>query len=280
MKLSTLYEARDPKREAQLEPYLTAPFRNQPERAKIGRAKAKQYRQEYGMPDVQFLPSAPKGNEGPGYRWDTGTIHHGPWFRDIGTAKNVPVQRWGTGEIKPEPNVADVGKHLTQAIHYWSKNFNGERWPALEQAFLNRDFTFQGKLGMYDSARASLFKYLNELKTPWPEGEKMADRTLNSPNGWKILTSNYNHIKAAQDYVLRKPRNPEWVKRMREALGEEGEGFEGQFHADDVFERQAHYQPETLAFFRRYLSTPDDEATAFKKRMKELEERPPFAGWA
>jgi hypothetical protein len=288
MKLSTLYEARDPKKEAGLEPYLTAPFMNQPERARLGRAKAKAYRQEFGMPDPQFLPDPPKGNEGEGYRYDPNALSPGPYYKRIQDSPKVivPVQRYGPGNVPPVPNLANP-KHLIQAIHYWSKNFNGERWPTLEKAFLNRDFTFQGKIGMYDSARASLFKYLNELKTPWPEGEKMADKVLNSAHGWEILTHYYHKIKAAQDYSLRRPRNPEFIRLMRMALGEASD--EGDFHVDDVFDRQANYSTDVLAYFRQYISkeiqlkpkpTPRPRKRHPSDYPEHLRQTPPFAGWA
>ena len=212
MKLSTLYEARDPKREAELEPALTAPFRKPEDRKKTVEKTAQAYRQEYGMPERQFLPE-PKG--GP---WTVGSLGNdellmpGPVFRDIGNARLMPTQRYSHGKILPDSNVS-TGKELNNAISYWSKNFGGERWPVLEKAFLNRDWTFKGGVGMYTSARTSLFKYLNNLKQSWPEGEKMANQVLESSNGLRY----FGHPEIRK-YVQSKPPMPGLIQNFKQAI--------------------------------------------------------------
>ena len=212
MKLSTLYEARDPKKEAELEPILTAPFRKPEDRKKTVEKTAQAYRQEYGMPERQFLPE-PKG--GP---WTVGSLGNdellmpGPVFRDMDKARLLPTQRYSHGKILPEPNAA-TGKELNNAIGYWVKNFNGDRWSALEKAFLNRDWTFKGGVGMYTSARTSLFKYLNNLKESWSEGEKMANQVLSSSNGLR-----YFQHPEVKKYAKSKPLIPGLAQNFKQAL--------------------------------------------------------------
>jgi hypothetical protein len=260
MKLSTLYEARDPKKEAELEPYLAAPFRSYRQRVQIGRKTGIAYRQEYGMPERQFLPEPPKDNQGHGYRHDSSILHTGPWHTDIGTAKNIPILRYRPGDIKPDPNKVETGVQLNKAIGYWSKNFNGERWPALEQAFLNRDWTFKGNLGLGDSARTSLFKYLNELKTSWPEGQTMADRVLTSKNAIIYVLRSPE----VRKYITKRPPTPELIKQIKLELTQHEAQMANyteryskwlvaqkpidDFHADDHFGPNLEPVPPTWAY--------------------------------
>jgi hypothetical protein len=76
------------------------------------------------------------------------------------------------------PSVLDPGD-LNRALSYWLKEFHGERWPALEQAFLNRAKTYTGKRGGdYTRPRLSIFKYLGRIKEPWPEGAAMIKKMM------------------------------------------------------------------------------------------------------
>ncbi len=84
--------------------------------------------------------------------------------------------RWGGGPRNPNPHKNTIGQAtLTRAIGYHKQAFHGRRWPALEQAFLQRANTYSGIKGDYVKPRAMLFRYLNQLVEPWSEGMKLAD---------------------------------------------------------------------------------------------------------
>lgn len=262
MKLSTLHEDRDPKKEAELEPILTAPFRKVKERKKLKAQELKKGLETHGIPDRQFvLPISKKplprfvdyktyetDRENPDYKApikpdDYTTPYLSPTelkYGDIRTpSAHVPIYH------QPSQNVAQPGgQHLQNAISYWSKNFEGKRWPTLEQAFINRDWTFQGGKGMYNTARVSLFKYLNNLKEPWPEGEEMANRVISGPKAVTYLTEYPEILK----YALSKPINPSiqnaikqeierWDGPYRDWLAAQEKPKELTFHDDDEFFR-------------------------------------------
>ncbi len=69
---------------------------------------------------------------------------------------------------------------LLKAINHWFDEFNGQRWPALEQAFLMRANNYKSPAGDYTRPRMLLFTYLNNLKEPWPEGDQMANDLINA----------------------------------------------------------------------------------------------------
>ena len=79
-----------------------------------------------------------------------------------------------------KPTMSGMQGKLSQAVRYHAREMNGERWPALEQAFLSRAATYGGKPSDYMRPRMSLFTYLNNIKEPWPEGEAMASKFLDS----------------------------------------------------------------------------------------------------
>lgn len=79
------------------------------------------------------------------------------------------------------PTMAGMQGKLAQAVRYHAREMNGERWRALEQAFLNRAVTFSGKPSDYMRPRMTLFTYLNNIKEPWPEGEAMAQNIFKEP---------------------------------------------------------------------------------------------------
>ena len=70
--------------------------------------------------------------------------------------------------------------NLSRAVAYHRRVMHGQRWPALEQAILNRAVTYQAS-GQYGAGggdfakpRLVLFNYLATIKQPWPEGEQLA----------------------------------------------------------------------------------------------------------
>ena len=226
MKLSTLYEARDPKKEAELEPVLTAPFRGPNIRKKETRNTVKNWYKQHGMPDQQFvLPIPKKEPKWQGYNQPVDPDMKAPINTDEYASNVLQPTELKYGKIRvPAANMPYVqtvpnaatsgGRHLQDAIRYWVSNFEGKRWSTLEQAFLNRDWTFKGGMGMYNTARTSLFKYLNNLKEPWPEGEKMANQVLGSKNG-------LNYVSQSPDvraYVRSRPPIPDFVQGLRTAL--------------------------------------------------------------
>ena len=79
------------------------------------------------------------------------------------------------------PTMQGMRGKLAQAVRYHAREMNGERWPALEQAFMNRAVTFSGKPGDYIRPRMTLFTYLNNIKEPWPEGEALAQKLFAGP---------------------------------------------------------------------------------------------------
>lgn len=302
MKLSTLYEARDPKKEAELEPYLTAPFYNHPQRASHARKAAAQSLKAYGVPDRQFMPH-PDLDYKDNTR-DPGWYNHYQHRTSFPATGKTQFPVLGTGNVRPTPNVKSDTSSLSKAIGYWAKNFEGQRWPALEQAFLNRDFAFKGRKGMYDTARSSLFKYLNELKQPWAEGEQMANTVLGSRNGLWYITK----APEVRRYVEKRPIIPAFVDSIKEQLKLHDQRMQdwkirhdkwvasqnvGQdFHADDDFGYSNEPQPPLWRWgneewFKKYVAGDfqpkppgKSEAEQFNDRLREIEERPPFAGWA
>lgn len=315
MKLSTLYEARDPKKEAEFEPKLTAPFYRDNLRRADANRKAREYIKQYGLPEPQFMPNP---NYGEGGKWDqlkkdqfAGIHSWGPHqqtdtFGDKFSADKtkriiVPVTNYG-GRVRPTQNVTNTGDTLNKSIAYWMKDFKGQRWPALEQAFLNRDWTFKGGRGMYDSARSSLFKYLNNLSGKWPEGEKMADQVLASRNGLMYVRKSPDIRK----YVEARPALPSLTtainaeikaheQRMADYKIKHDEWLKSQappdeFHADDRFDR-FDYEPQppnwrygNEEWFRAYAAGKykpgPTEEEQFQQRLREIGEQPPFANWA
>ena len=226
MKLSTLHEARNPKLEKELKPVLTAPFRNYGQREKIANKLADQHIKKHGVPDRHFLPNPnqeidPQVGTHDGWRYRYQPTHqYAPapetpegriLYNTSGRKMGVPVA--GQARATPISNKAS-GSTLNKAIAYWQKSFNGERWSTLEQAFLNREWTYRGGKSAENSARTSLFKYLNNLKTPWQEGIQMADRVLASTNGIAYIAQSPD----VRTYALSRPRLPELVNRIKEEL--------------------------------------------------------------
>lgn len=70
---------------------------------------------------------------------------------------------------------------LTRALIAHRK-MGGRRWLELEMAFLKRSNTYKGTGGNFIRPRSSLLKYLDQLKEPWPQGEKMAQNMFLSIN--------------------------------------------------------------------------------------------------
>lgn len=79
--------------------------------------------------------------------------------------------------------IPDIAGKLQKAVYYHAREFGGERWTALEQAFLSRKNLYIGKRGDMIRPRVSLFKYLNNVTTPWPEGDQLAMNVLDSNLG-------------------------------------------------------------------------------------------------
>lgn len=254
MKLSTLYEARNPKFEKELEPTLVAPFRTYHKRQSEANKIAKQHYNDYGLPDRQFLPNPESQTNPEQGAFDSWLYRHQPTTPTKHDNKSVPVL--GYSPIRALNNKADTTT-LNKAIAYWHKSFDGKRWPTLEQAFLNRDWTFKGGMGTYNTARTSLFKYLNNLKEPWPEGEKMA-------NG--LLASGRNALRYValspdiRQYVASKPeRNKGLVDSVTTTLAQYDKEMadwqikhdawtaakkpSGDFHDDDEFGSDHEPQP-------------------------------------
>ena len=285
MKLSTLHEARNPEFEKELEPLITAPFKTYTQRRK-------EKEQEFHSDD---------------------TFHSDDEFGHISKA------------VK---NVTSTGGALIKAYRYWQKNFNGERWPALEQAFLNRTWTFKGGSSMENSARTSIFDYINNLKESWPEGEKIAVGLLSSHGALM-----YHDKPSVMKYIISRPKIQGLVDRIEEkhkALAQWREKWQTQeipkyeqdyknweqevkewernqiekqasigtnFHDEDEFGHNVkpfppHRPPEPRLYHSRQDFTdayvkPDwkpapkkSEAQEFDEKLKEIEKRPPFAGWA
>lgn len=271
MKLSTLYEVRDPKKEAELEPYLTAPFRSEKERGKEGRRLAKQSHKDYGLPDRQFMSNPTLKHTGD---YSNKNFQYRKQYGQV----EVPVL--GPGGTLATSNPKSDNTSLNQAIGYWSKKFEGERWPALEQAFLNRNWTFKGGRGLYDTARSSLFKYLNELKTPWPQGEEMANTVLSSRNALHYVI----RVPEIKKYIQLHPVIPGLVTQINKVFPPYKDELE--FHTDDVFGGHQRYSDSDIRLLQQYAAkhvpgpTPPSEAELFNQRLRDIEQRPPFVGWA
>lgn len=80
-----------------------------------------------------------------------------------------------------KPSIAGLAGKLPQAVKYHADNMNGQRWPALEQAFMNRGETYKGFKSDFMRPRMSLCTYLKNLKEPWPEGVELVRQLVNSP---------------------------------------------------------------------------------------------------
>lgn len=79
-----------------------------------------------------------------------------------------------------KPSAPGLTGKMPQAVLYHATNMGGERWPALEQAFLNRENTYKGLKSDFMRPRTSLFTYLKNLNQPWPEGLELARQLVNS----------------------------------------------------------------------------------------------------
>lgn len=281
MKLSTLYEARDPKKEAEWAPILSAPFKSYWTRRKEGEELEK----------LKPKPSEPE----PEFHSDDTFGGH--------TARNYPKTQ----------NV-DSAATLQKAINYWVQNFNGERWPTLEQAFLNRAWTFKGGMSAYNTARSSLFKYLNNLNAEWPEGEAMAAQTLSGHRGIEYI-SGYRTFPEVERYVKLRPTIPGLVTRIQKALKDyearvedwkikhakweaqpknPPQGLPSTFYEP----RKPHWPYGNIEWFQQYAAgqhvpepkepKPYKSATPAQRKRKRhpsdypehLRQTPPFAGWA
>jgi hypothetical protein len=198
MKLSTLFEARDPELEKNLEPYL-------------------------------------KGNFG-AYR-----------FR---RPKNFV------------PTIQGMQGKLAQAARYHAREMNGDRWPALEQAFLNRAVTFSGKPSDYLRPRMTLFTYLNNIKTPWPEGEDMAQKFVDSSMAQsKLMGVDNRYMGMSPDmiaFLIKKQLyKSDVVNAFMNLTGYNPNQAspESAFHADDEFgsSSRIQYAPKTLEMMKKYI---------------------------
>jgi hypothetical protein len=160
--------------------------------------------------------------------------------RDLGLEKTLePYLQGNFGAYRfkrPKdfvPTMPGMGGKLSQAVRYHAQEMNGERWPALEQAFLNRAITYAGKPSDYMRPRMSLFTYLNNIKEPWLEGEAMAQKFLDSPLIKKAIGgergTTYNRYMSALSpmmikYLINKKINkPELVQSFQELLAKDAE---------------------------------------------------------
>lgn len=212
---------RDKRFEKALEPILTTPFYTPKQRRQISKERSAQSLKDYGVPDRQFMPNPDFKNVE-----DYGLTHV-----KYSNAANQHKKQYGTGARPIEvpilgrktesiSNINNTSKALLTAIGYWQRHFNGERWPALEQAFLNRHWTFTGGMSLYNRARTSLFKYLNNLRQPWPEGDKMANRVISSKNGKR--------------YVIQSPEIQKYIKtKLTMYIDPESEPKFGEFDSDE-----------------------------------------------
>ena len=109
-----------------------------------------------------------------------------------------------------KPSVPGLAGKLPQAVNYHAKNMGGQRWPALEQAFLNRSETYKGFKSDYTRPRTSLFTYLKNLNQPWPEGIELARQLANSAifntdGGRYVNVSNPDIIECLIKYEIYSP---------------------------------------------------------------------------
>ncbi len=98
---------------------------------------------------------------------------------------------------------------LQKAVRLHQKFFGGRRWPALETALLNRANTLGKVSGDYVKPRlASYLGYMNSLKEPWPEGEKIMVPFFSDQRNLLRLAMGLNFgqdIKGAIDFLERRP---------------------------------------------------------------------------
>lgn len=109
-------------------------------------------------------------------------------------------------------NKVDNGTLMKAVIHH-ERTMGGKRWPELEQAFLARAITYQGRGGDFIRPRTSIMRYLGNLKEPWPEGETMAQKMLdnNRGHGWQSARMTTKNTIA---YLLRSKPESEVAERL------------------------------------------------------------------
>lgn len=181
MLLSDIFEARDSEYEKQIEPKLRSPI------SMYTGATSPQRKIKQKLHDT-FKPKWGQGDNIPGF-YDMTHPHELQYSE---TPRNpYPASARPRGYV---PSIVGPGD-LNRAVSYWVKNFDGERWSALEQAFLNRARSYTGGGGDFVRPRTSIFTYLANLKEPWPEGEALVQKFLGSSGmGTKHAKDTSNYI--------------------------------------------------------------------------------------
>lgn len=136
--------------------------------------------------------------------------------------RNQPVDSSG----RPMRTMAGMEGKLPAAVKYHAREFNGERWPALEKAFLSREVTYRGKRSDYLKPRMGLFSYLININTPWPEGEEMADSVIDSEIFQDSIRYQDRYINSLSPVILQylikyQKRVPELIDAIKSISHEE-----------------------------------------------------------
>lgn len=186
-----LLEARDPNYEKQIEPKLRAPI------SMYSGYISPQKKIQRKLSDLfGSLPTAPSSLADPQDYSSPRVFHH----------SETPKNPYPSGTRPKGYTPSSVGPgDLNRAMTYWLKEFHGGRWPALEQAFLNRARSYTGGGGDFVRPRMSVFKYLGNLKEPWPEGAAMIEKMLATGPLGNFLKDNNNSpvVSRVLQYLIR-----------------------------------------------------------------------------
>jgi len=166
-----------------------------------------------------------------------------------------------------KPSIPGIAGKLQQAVRYHMRNFNGERWPALEQAFMNRAVTYQGKPGDNIKPRMSLFTYLDNINEPWPEGIEMAKQVVNA-----FITGSYSRYTGSSLYnmnpaILRfliknkivVPNLIQQIKKIIQYQHDQTKQIDTGFHDEDKFEEGGISIPKNFELMKQYVMTIEPE---------------------